>query len=234
MRDHARIEELLSVRALGGLDGGDETELGREMASHAPECDECRRLSAEIEETAARLAFALEPVAVPAALERDTLRRASEAFGAAPETPAAPAPTRRAPWRGLVAAAAAVALFAGGWVAGDLASSGGTVALPSRVVTLQGPAGSLSAAFDPDRSGIYLLGAALERPPSGRVYELWMIRGDKPVRAACFSPGADGSVSTFVDARTEGASAMAVTVESTACPTAPTTHPVLLAQLTRA
>jgi hypothetical protein len=47
MRDHALIEELIAVRALGGLDGGDDDVLRREMAGHGPECAECRQLEVE-------------------------------------------------------------------------------------------------------------------------------------------------------------------------------------------
>ena len=42
-RDHALIDELLSARALDGLDETDAAVLARELAAHG-DCDECRRL----------------------------------------------------------------------------------------------------------------------------------------------------------------------------------------------
>ena len=46
-RDHELIEELIAVRALGGLDAADEERLRAEMASHGPDCEECLRLEAD-------------------------------------------------------------------------------------------------------------------------------------------------------------------------------------------
>ena len=60
-RDHALIDELLAVRALGGLDEDDAAVLERELAAHG-DCAECRRLEAEHTEVAGMLALALDPV----------------------------------------------------------------------------------------------------------------------------------------------------------------------------
>ena len=43
-RDHSEIEELLAVRALGGLEPDEERALERAMAEHGPDCEVCRRL----------------------------------------------------------------------------------------------------------------------------------------------------------------------------------------------
>ena len=61
--DHSRIEELMAVDALGGLDGDDVALLERERAAHG-DCAECRALEAGFAETAGRLAFALTPAPV--------------------------------------------------------------------------------------------------------------------------------------------------------------------------
>ena len=60
IRDHASIDELLAIRALGGLDGDDAARLERELAEHG-DCDECRRLEAEHNEVAGMLALSLDP-----------------------------------------------------------------------------------------------------------------------------------------------------------------------------
>jgi anti-sigma-K factor RskA len=138
-------------------------------------------------------------------------------------------------WRGLVAVAAALVLFAGGWLARDL--SGGenaTVALPSKVVSFQGTGGKLSVAFKPGTQGVYLLGSDLAAPPSGKVYEVWLIQGDTPVRGACFRPTANGSLFRFLDTELSTTQVMAVTVEPASCSSAPTTEPILTAAITQA
>lgn len=241
-RDHSAIEELLSIEALGGLDDRDREALYREMAEHGPDCDECRRLQGEYREVAGRLAFALEPAPVRDGLEEETVQLA--------RTQSEAVPLRRV--RGgrvvaglgrmrpfgifspLVAAAAAVVLFFGGWLARDLMTGGG----PSfdfanaRVVTFQGEAGNLAVAYRPGQTGAFVIGSNLQAPPSDRVYEVWMFQDGTPVRGACFRPEPGGTSLTYLDANLETSQQMAVTVESPSCPSAPTTQPILTADLT--
>jgi Anti-sigma-K factor rskA len=230
MRDHTRIEELLAIRALGGLDPQDEAELEREMASHGPDCEECRRLETEFEETAGRLAFALNPVAVREGFAGETFERA---FGPATQPAGARgAETTRRGWlRPLVGVAAAVVLFA----AGVLVGSAVTGEQPSEktVLTFQSETepGTLAAAFTPGSSGVYMVGTGLPPLPEGKVYELWLFTGDAPASAMCATPTSDGSVFGFSDASLEGVGLMAVTVESSDCPSAPTTQPVFTAEV---
>ena len=56
------------------------------------------------------------------------------------------------------------------------------------------------------------------------------VRDGNPVRAACMTP-TDGAVAAHLDADLSSAELMAVTVESTDCPAAPTTDPVFTAEL---
>jgi hypothetical protein len=58
-----------------------------------------------------------------------------------------------------------------------------------------------------------------------------MIRGDQVLRGVCLTPAEDGSLATFVDADLGSASAMAVTVEPSSCPSKPSTDPILTADL---
>jgi hypothetical protein len=235
MNDHELIEELTSARALGALEPEDAATLEAEMASHGPDCPECRRLAASSEEVAGRLAFALDPVLPPDGFEERVV-----ALATAEPTDLAGAPSeleRRARWlRPLVAAAAALLLFAGGWLAGDLLGPD-TARIPegSRVVALRGEtAGTLSVAYTPGERGVYLLGSDLEGLAADRVYELWLIRDGTPVPGECFRPAADGSVFRFVDADVGAADVMAVTVEPSACSTQPTTEPILVAEIATA
>jgi hypothetical protein len=243
-RDHSAIEELLSVEVLGGLDDREREALYREMADHGPDCDECRRLQAVYREVAGRLAFALEPAPVRDGLEEETVQLA--------RTQGETLPSRRVRggraglWlarrrhrrpsilRPVVAAAAAVVLFFAGWAARGLVTGGG----PSfdfanaRVVTFDGQTGNLAVAYRPGQTGAYVFGSNLQAPPSDRIYEVWMFQDGTPVRGACFRPEPGGTLLTYLDANLETSQQMAVTVESPSCPSAPTTQPILTADLT--
>ncbi len=238
MNDHGLIEELAWARALGGLDPEDAAVLEAELASH-DDCAECRRLVAEAEEVAGRLAFALDPVRVPVGFE-DRVIAARRAQGVAPMPSDHPrrrgSAAVRAWARPLVAAAAAVVLFVGGWVTSDvLGGTAGEVPAGTRVVTFEGQEpGSLSVAFRPGEPGVYLLGSGLATLPEGKAYELWMLRDGSPVPASCFRPSADGSLFSFVDADVGSADTMAVTIEPSACSTQPTTSPILTAKIATA
>lgn len=232
MRDHTRIEEFLAVRAIGGLDLQDEAELEREMAAHGPDCVECRRFQTEFEETAGRLAFALDPVPVRDGFADETFERA---FGGSTQSvvehPGAPA-RRRAWLRPLVGVAAAIVLFAGGVLVGTAVTGGQPSEKTILTFTSETEPGTLAAAFTPGSSGVFMVGTGLPTLPEGKVYELWLFTGDTPASAMCATPTADGSVAGFADTSLEGVSLMAVTVESSDCPSAPTTQPVFTAEVT--
>jgi hypothetical protein len=240
-RDHAMIEELLSVDALGGLDDADRALLDSERASHG-DCEECARLEAGFAEVAGRLGFALEPVAIRPTMAEEVLRAsgAEDVTGplvVVPPAAASPVPTdvtgRRArgsrrPWLAPVAAALAIALFAGGWVVGDAASGDGG---ELRLVRFAGESGTLAMAYEPGRPGVAFFGSGLPDPGAQRVYEIWMIQGERPpVSGGCVVPQ-DGTILTVVGADIGAADTMAVTVEQSSCPSAPTTDPVLTASL---
>src|SRR5581483_1653268 len=172
--DHEEIDALLALRALGGIEPDDDRRLEAAMATHGPQCPECRRLERAHAEVAARLAVALDPSELPDGLEDrvvSELRRSR------------PRPRRGLPIRRIAAvAAAAVLAFAAGWAARGI----GGPAIPetlagSRVVVLRGSEAHLSVAYRPGRSGAFLFGSDLPAAPSGRVYELWIIRGGRPI-----------------------------------------------------
>ena len=242
MRDHERIEELIAARALGGLDPADEATLRTLMSAHGSSCDECARLETEYAEVAGRLAFALDPAPIRPGLEDETvgLALAGQTQRSLPPTdePARPRRSIGARLRPLVAIAAALVLFAGGWVLGTRTSGEGPPQVPpdATVVPFQGEPGSgtLAVAYTPSGSGVYLLGSDLPAPPEGTVYQFWMIQGTTPVAGPCLSPSADGSLFAFVDTELGGTDAMAVTVEPSTCSSAPTTTPIYVADLTTA
>ena len=233
MRDHSVIDELLAVRALDGLDGEDEARLERELASHRP-CRECDRLQAEHAEVAGRLAFALDPRPVPASIvdrilaepQRPTATPHDE--GSRDEVARDEVGRRRDAklrrWQAATGVAAAIAVL----LAIVLITRGPVV--PDRFVPFRGGSGELAMAYTPGEPGVFVWGIGLPDPGPGKVYELWKFRNGAPTRGACLSP-ADGSLAAFVDTDLRSSEAMAVTVESEACPAAPTTEPVYTAEL---
>ena len=239
IRDHELLEELIAVRALGGLDPEDERTLEREQASHGPGCVECRELESQYAEVAGRLAFAVDPAPLREGFEDEVVGFAtgSRALLEPVEgTTSARGRRRRGPGgvnlRPLVAVAAAVVLFVGGWAAGGLLT-GGDPAIPSdaRVVAFQGEGGSLSVAYRPGEPGVYVLGSGLATTPEGTVYEVWMIQDGTPIAGPCLRPQADGSLFAFADAEIGTTESMAVTVEPASCSTQPTSDPVFTATI---
>jgi anti-sigma-K factor RskA len=223
VRDHSTIEELLAVQALGALDGDDRSRLADERAAHG-DCEECRRLERDLNETAGRLAFALEPEQIdPSMAERildaDRRRRGE-----------------RRRWGVLVAVATAVVLAVGAFAV--YFAPGGTTPVTTTpgqrfvsFVPAKGAPGELAMAYAPGQPGAIVWGTGLSAPATGDVYEIWMITGDQPpVSGGCVVPS-DGSVATYVNANVAGVDLMAVTQESQDCPSAPTTPPVYTAQL---
>jgi len=240
MNDHTLIEELTSARALGPLEPEEAAALEAEMASHGSDCAECRRLTAEADEVAGRLAFATDPAPLPegfedrvvaaATAERSALRHPSEfARRARPR----PGGMRLRP---LVAIAASIVLFAAGWLASDLLGEDvGEIPPGARVVALQGEGdGRMAVAYTPGEPGVYVVGANLETPPADDVYELWMIQDGTAIPGACFRPAEDGSLFTFVDAEVGTTDTMAVTIEPSECPAQPTSDPILTAEIPQA
>jgi hypothetical protein len=235
MKDHALIEELLWARALDAIEPGDERRLAAAMDEHG-KCDECRRLERDAAEVVARLALAVDPVAVPKELEERTVALATRTRPAARAAPPA-APPRLPAARGLrplLAAAAALVLFIAGWLGGSLARAPETIRIPvdARVVAFEhdGDA-TLALVYRPGEEGLYLVGSDLPRPAAGRSYEFWLFRGETPVRAGCFRPAGSGTVYEFVEARIGDASLAAVTEEPSSCPPAPTSDPLFTATL---
>jgi hypothetical protein len=249
MRDHTAIEELIAARALDGLERSEESALAAERSSHGEGCEECVRIEAAYEEVAGRLAFALEPVDIRAGLEDELVARARSApeqatlraaeSGARARVDRRPSGVARLPSL-LVAAAAAVLVMAAGAAGYLIAPRSDANALAvntilsepgARLVHFGGAGeGNLAIAYQPGRQDVYVLGSALQQPPSGKTYELWMFRGETPVSGGCFVPS-DGELLEHVEADLSGTDSMAVTVEPNDCPPAPSTQPIFSAPL---
>jgi anti-sigma-K factor RskA len=220
--DHGLIEELLALRALGGLEPEDDATLRAAMMAHG-DCEECRRLEVGFEETAGLLGFALEPVPVPEELADRALERARDSRRVDERRP-----RRRA---ALVAVAAALVVVLAGVASLRPRTQPIIGASPTQnVVRFQGGAGALAMVYAPGEPGALIWGEGLPSPDAGKTYEIWMITGSTPVSTGCASPTA-GELAAYTSADVNGSDVMAVTVEPTSCPAAPTTQPVYTATL---
>jgi anti-sigma-K factor RskA len=218
MRDHTEIEELLALEALGGLEPDDRARLDVLLAEHGADCPECAELRSGFADTAAMLGTGLGPTDVSAGLEDRTVATALAG--------------------GPAAIAAAVVLVAvgalGGYLAAPRNAEQSFLSQPGvRVVPFapsDGTGGAMTLAVGPDGTKGYVLGSGLAEPPAGQTYELWTIQGDTPTSLGCVVPS-DGQVVVPVTGAFTTADVAAVTVESSACPSAPTTSPVMIATL---
>lgn len=228
-RAHALIDDLLAIRALDGLDDDDARRLERELTAHG-DCVECRRLEAQHAEVAGMLAFALDPRHIDEGIA-DRILAQPQRPSATAAAPVDEISARRDPrlglWQAAFGVAAAVALILA-IVLATRPDDG--LAVPSTIVPFEGDSGELALAYTPGERGVLVWGTGLPDPGQGRVYELWMFEDGDPVRAACLAP-TEGVVGTYVNTDLASAELMAVTVESSDCPEAPTTDPVFTAEL---
>lgn len=231
MREHGEIEELLALESLGGIEPDDRARLAALRAEHG-DCAACAELEAGFRDTAAALGASLPEAEVGAELEDRTVAAAL----------AEPRATAQVQSRGRpkawLAVAAAVVLIAIGAVGGYLAAPRSSVAafIQQPGVTLvpfeqtADGAGTMTLAIGPDGSDAYVIGTGLTTPPDGQVYELWTITGETPASLGCVVPS-DGHIAVGVHGDFANADVAAMTVESSSCPTAPTTDPVQVASL---
>lgn len=228
----AHIHELAAAYALNALEDEDR----REFERHLEECPTCREGLPGLEDTAAALALAVEPIAPPAEL-RGRILTAARAGGEV-----VPFPRRVVPLVAAVAAVAACAAIGFGiWATtlrGDLsrqreARAADEAALAvladpaARRVPLSGRSGVL--AVRPDGTAALAVNA-LGRAPSGKTFEAWVIRGKSPPQPAGVF-GGRGDRPTLVVLRrpvSKGVT-VAVTVERGGGVSSPTTRPILSA-----
>jgi anti-sigma-K factor RskA len=162
--------DLTAAYALDALDP-DEAEA---YEWHLSQCEECREQLAELNETAAALAFGATAPAPPAQLRSSILEAAAEE-----RTNVVPLLRRRWVARGLAVAAAAAACIVVG-LAVSLSQSSHTKVF--------------SVSVGPDRTAtIHVSG--LPAAPSGKTYEAWIIPAQgSPKPAGLFPSGANTTV----------------------------------------
>ena len=224
--ERSGIHELTAAYALDALDERDE----RAYEEHLARCETCRDDLVALQQASASLAFGVEDRQPPPALrERVLVRARAERSNVVP--------LRR--WRavtytsGALAAAAAVAAIGFAVWATSLRSRLGeeraTVAVLSdpgaRSIALAGAEGRLVVAED----GRAALVAALAPAPSGKAYEVWVIRGRTPTPAGLFDGRATRDL-VELEQRVPAGAVVAVTLEDDAGVEEPTGDPLFTAQ----
>ena len=211
------IHDLTAAYALNALDAGE----AAEYEAHLAQCEQCRAALAELNDTAASLAWAVDAPAPPARLRASIL-------GAAAAERSNVVPLHR-PWAfrataavAAVAACAAVALglwgatrgghgCASGWHCSALASGRGLVAV------------------DQTGQGVIVVNE-LPKAPAGKTYEAWVIpKGGAPRPAGLFAGGGSTTVVQLARMVPRGAT-IAATVERAGGVQAPTSTPVFSAR----
>ena len=221
--------DLTAAYALHALDA----EEREAYEQHLAQCARCREELAQLQESAAALAWAVEPAAPPTALRSRIL---AEATAGRENVVPLPLRARRA-WQAAAAVAACVAVGLGVWAA-TLHNSLGTarahesalqivVDPSSHTVALQGGRGMV--AVGSNGVGVLVVDK-LPAAPNGKTYEAWVIpRGGKPQRAGTFDGGNGMTMVKLAMPVPQGAT-VAATVERDGGVDAPTTKPFLSAE----
>ena len=217
---HARAEDAAAY-ALGALEPNEADAFRR----HLTECAACRDEVAAYEQITGALPEAGGSDEVPRALRRRVMREVRANPKAAPEhhSRRVRQPTRfPLAWAGglaavVVAGIVAVALATGG--------SGGTR-------TIQASVGSAELRVGGGRGDLIV--RHLPQLPSGRIYEMWVQRGNAQPQptGTLFSVRRDGSAAVGVPVALHGVSRVMVTQEPAGGTLAPTSAPLIVAPVT--
>jgi anti-sigma-K factor RskA len=214
--------EDVAAYVLGALEP-DEAEAFRR---HIADCAACREEVAAFEQVTEALP-AGAVYAVPKGLKRRVMHEVRAAPKSAPAKPTGP--PARLEWasRPLLAWSGALAAVLVAVIVAVALSSGGS----SGTRVIQASVGS--AQLQIAGSHADLIVHRLPQPPAGRVYEMWVQRGNaQPVpTGTLFSTTSSGAASVGVPGSLDGVSAVMVTQEPAGGSRAPTSAPVIVARL---
>ena len=209
------VHDLTPAYALDALDDVERTE----YEAHLAQCARCREELAQLSESAAALAWAVESPAPPAALRSRIL--AETAAGRENVVPL----VRRRLWQGVSAVAACAAIGLGIW-ASTLRNDHAFSVAADRMVQLQGADGYVALT----RTGMGVLVVKMAAAPAGQTYEAWVIpRGGSPQRAGTFD-GGDGMTMLPLEMPVPNGAVVPATMERDGGVDAPTHKPMLSAQ----
>lgn len=222
---HEEIKELLPAYALGAVDA----DQAATIRHHILGCEECMREADEFAEVSRRLAVAVPGEPLPPGFADRVVAAATEGRE---ELATGRGHARRRWWFPAAAGAAllaiaAVVTFQVVELQQDRERQDEVLATLSHEagVPLSGEPG-VRAAVAPAGIGSVFAASGLDKAPSGRTYQLWLIDGDRPVSAGTFDVE-DGIALIRVAQPIEEYDAAAVTIERAGGVDAPTTEPIL-------
>lgn len=222
--------EVHALTAAYSLDALDELE-EREYEEHLRGCERCREELAAFTEAATSLAYAVDAPAPPPTL-RDRILNGAHAERAV-VVPFRPRRTLNYALGAVAAVAAAVAIGVGIWGASvsgrldRLESTNAVLGDPNaRVAELSGADGRVVVS---EAGDAVLVVSGLERAPSGRDYEIWVIEGNAPRRAGLFE-AEKGREVVRLEERVPRDSVVAVTLEKDGGVETPSTAPLFSAR----
>jgi anti-sigma-K factor RskA len=229
--DHERWQDSSGAYLLGALP----LEEAAEYEAHLEACAACRAEVEHLHPAAAALPASALPVRVPDAVGERVMaevRREAELLGGAGRTPAPRTRGRRAWWRWPAPALAAAALLVG--LAVGLGAAG--VIGPSEKIyelTATGAARGAHVRLMIKGDRAELVADDLRAPSGGRVYQVWLKpRGGEPEPTqSLFVPRADGHATVSVPSDAGHMEAVLVTAEPGGGSPAPTSAPVLSADM---
>ena len=237
MSDHTQWADSVGAYLLGALDPDEAARFEEHLAG----CDECRRDVAELKVAADALPVSVPIVSPPAALKdriMSVVEQEAELLAAAgngADEPARERPRERRGGRLLgwlarpaVDLACALALIAGGGLAGVLLG-GGDDSARTVVATTQAPGADVRLEIRDE--GSTLIAENMPAPPSGRIYQVWLKRPgrDPEPTSVLWSTRRDGSAAVAVPGSLDGVEAVLVTHEPPGGSEEPSTAPVISA-----
>lgn len=226
MDQHAQWTDDAAAYALGALDPDE----AMRFEDHVKTCSECRTALTDMRTAVVALPLAAPQVEVPRQLRRQVLAdvrgdaRTRRGQRAAPRW--FPRETGHRPaMPGLRALSAGAAVLAAAVIAIVAVTGGGAGIRTYRgtVTFAHGSASVRVGAGTPD-----LVVRRMPTPPAGKVYEVWVTRGGRPVAtSALFDVNRAGAATIAVPASLRGASAVLVTAERRGGSRHPTSAPVI-------
>ena len=239
MSEHERFEADLAPYLLGALDPEEE----RGLEVHLLGCDHCRAELDRLRVAADALPRSVHQVTPPPSLKAGLMAvvEREAASGAAAAAP------RRTPWRARLVpgltrlrpatvGVGAALLLAVGIAAGvgiaQLGDSGEARVLSAQVDDARAPSATASLLVPEDGAeGAILRVDGMPVLPAGRVYQLWVRRGEQVVPGPLFAVRADGRGGAAVTESVEDADAVMVTREPRGGARVPGEAPLLTVEL---
>lgn len=227
--EHDHLKSLIAPYVLGALPA----EEAPAVRSHILGCDECRADADGFSRVSGSLALLVEPVALPDGFSERVLTAVRDDRISTPSTTRAPALGWRRRWGVLVSyAALSLAVLGLGWgyldARSDLEQKRTLVG-----ALLQGDGGfelrghpAAVAKVVPSRTGPLFVATGLAQAPDSQTYQLWLIKGKRPVSAGTFD-ASDQIVVLELERSLKGSAAVAVTIEPDGGSKLPTTTPIM-------